>query len=311
MPVARAFLNGIQTSETSFLQNGQPIPSLPLCTNNATVLIGGLPPFPNNYLDGKIEELRIWNIARSQSDIQSTMNRRLTGLEPGLVAYYRFDEGSGTTATNLATGYGVGNGTLVNGTAWASSTAPIFAPNPTNDCNANGIPDDCDIESGISQDCNSNGIPDSCEPSGNDCNNNGVLDSCDIASGSSSDCNQDQIPDECQPVLDADGDGIQDGCDNCPSVVNPDQANNDNDAFGNACDNCPNTFNLTQIDSDGDGLGDLCDNCPGVVNPGQEDCDNDGYGDACGCSAERGDMNGDGLVNALDTQLFVERLLRP
>ena len=47
------------------------------------------------------------------------------------------------------------------------------------------------------------------------------------------------------------------------------------------------------------------------MNSGQEDCDNDGYGDACGCSAEGGDMNGDGLVNALDTQLFVERLLRP
>ncbi len=144
-----------------------------------------------------------------------------------------------------------------------------------------------------------------------DCNNNGVPDSCDIASGTSFDCNQDQIPDECQPVLDADGDGIQDGCDNCPMVINPDQANNDLDAFGNACDNCPNTFDLSQTDSDGDGLGDLCDNCPGAVNPGQEDCDNDGYGDACGCSAERGDMNGDGLVNGLDTQLFVERLLRP
>ncbi|MBI5765483.1 MAG: hypothetical protein HZA51_18395 [Planctomycetes bacterium] len=49
----------------------------------------------------------------------------------------------------------------------------------------------------------------------------------------------------------------------------------------------------------------------GRLKPGQEDCDNDGYGDACGCSAERGDMNGDGLVNALDTQLFVERFLRP
>src|SRR5262249_70818 len=31
------------------------------------------------------------------------------------------------------------------------------------DCNANGIPDACDITNGISIDCNANGIPDSCE----------------------------------------------------------------------------------------------------------------------------------------------------
>lgn len=176
------------------------------------------------------------------------------------------------------------------------------------ECNDNGIPDECELDG---NDCNNNYVPDDCELVGQDCNGNNIPDSCDIASSTSYDCNQDQIPDECQPVLDADGDGIQDGCDNCPMVINPDQANNDFDAFGNACDNCPNTFDLSQTDSDSDGLGDLCDNCPGVVNPGQEDCDNDGYGDACGCSAERGDMNGDGLVNALDTQLFVERLLRP
>ena len=36
-------------------------------------------------------------------------------------------------------------------------------PIGTNDCNGNGIPDECDIASGISQDCNSNGIPDECD----------------------------------------------------------------------------------------------------------------------------------------------------
>ncbi|MBD3348595.1 MAG: T9SS type A sorting domain-containing protein, partial [Candidatus Eisenbacteria bacterium] len=35
----------------------------------------------------------------------------------------------------------------------------------TTDCNSNGIPDDCDIESGISPDTNENGIPDECEGS--------------------------------------------------------------------------------------------------------------------------------------------------
>jgi len=32
------------------------------------------------------------------------------------------------------------------------------------DCNANGIPDECDITSGTSADCNANSVPDECEP---------------------------------------------------------------------------------------------------------------------------------------------------
>jgi len=36
---------------------------------------------------------------------------------------------------------------------------------PENDCNTNGVPDDCDIASGTSLDANGNGIPDECETS--------------------------------------------------------------------------------------------------------------------------------------------------
>ena len=37
---------------------------------------------------GKIDEVRIWNIARSQGEIQAVMNGSLSGDESGLVAYY-------------------------------------------------------------------------------------------------------------------------------------------------------------------------------------------------------------------------------
>ena len=47
------------------------------------------------------------------------------------------------------------------------------------------------------EDCNQNGIPDECEPDA-DCNGNTVTDICDISSGTSPDCQSDLIPDECQ-----------------------------------------------------------------------------------------------------------------
>jgi len=40
---------------------------------------------------GLIDEVRLWNIARTQEEIQSTMHTTLSGKEPGLVGYWRFE----------------------------------------------------------------------------------------------------------------------------------------------------------------------------------------------------------------------------
>jgi len=50
--------------------------------------VGGFPYF----LTGQMDEVRIWNYARTQGQIQSTMNVPLTGSEPGLVGYWDFNE---------------------------------------------------------------------------------------------------------------------------------------------------------------------------------------------------------------------------
>lgn len=75
------------------------------------------------YFKGDIDEVRIWNRARPAAEIAADMNHRLVGNEPGLVAYYRFDEGAGTTAydqTDRAL-----HGTLVGDARWTGSDAPL------------------------------------------------------------------------------------------------------------------------------------------------------------------------------------------
>jgi hypothetical protein len=43
-----------------------------------------------------------------------------------------------------------------------SSSGGMYRFLPFNDCNSNGIPDECDIDSGTSTDLNGNGVPDEC-----------------------------------------------------------------------------------------------------------------------------------------------------
>ncbi|NUM75140.1 discoidin domain-containing protein [candidate division KSB1 bacterium] len=57
--------------------------------------IGGQFDGSEYMFDGIIDEVRIWNIAKTQTQIQANMHTSLQGNEPGLVGYWRFDEGEG------------------------------------------------------------------------------------------------------------------------------------------------------------------------------------------------------------------------
>lgn len=46
----------------------------------------------NFFFDGNIDEIRIWNMSRTQTEIQNNLNTELTGLESNLVAYYKLDD---------------------------------------------------------------------------------------------------------------------------------------------------------------------------------------------------------------------------
>ncbi len=83
----------------------------------------GRPLATGRYYDGQMDELTFWDKALTQGEIRNMMCHKLSGNEPNLLAYYRFDNGSGSTLSNLVTNGP--DGTLVNGPAWVLSSAPI------------------------------------------------------------------------------------------------------------------------------------------------------------------------------------------
>ncbi len=87
-------------------------------TGNATLTIGQRVSGGSIPFGGIIDEVRIWNVARTQADIQRDMNKELCSAT-GLMAYYRFNQGNaGGTNTGQTTlidqSASSNNGTLLN-----------------------------------------------------------------------------------------------------------------------------------------------------------------------------------------------------
>ncbi len=80
-----------------------------------------------NFINGAIDELRVWNDVRTQAEIKANMHTELSGSESNLVAYYNFNEGTGTTVSDK--GNNSNNGTMANMTIddWVSNS--LFAQN--------------------------------------------------------------------------------------------------------------------------------------------------------------------------------------
>ena len=70
----------------------------------------------NNFL-GDIDEVRVWNVAKTQAQIAASMNSEICGSSTGLVAYYKLNEGiaggTNTGTTTTADEIANANGTLL------------------------------------------------------------------------------------------------------------------------------------------------------------------------------------------------------
>ncbi len=89
-------------------------------------------------LMGKMDDVRIWSVARSDGQILANRGVPLSGGTAGLLAYYKMDEGAGqsagdATANALNGTLGSTGGADVNDPAWGVSDAPVgfnlIAPN--------------------------------------------------------------------------------------------------------------------------------------------------------------------------------------
>ena len=108
----KLYIDGQEVAAGSF--DGTPSPF------DSDLLIGSSY-FDGRFFDGAIDEVRIWNVARSQQEIADNTTVDLTGTEDGLVLYLPMNEGAGNVASNLvdplcsATGVGVDDGNWVEG----------------------------------------------------------------------------------------------------------------------------------------------------------------------------------------------------
>ena len=230
---------------------------------------------------GSLDEVRIWNTALENSTISDWQNQELTSSHPDVSAlqvYYKFNEGSGTTANDLTYDY-LGNyesdGTITNA-QYVDSDIPDFTQNDDedlqdgNECDdvdADGICDDVDDCVGAYDEC---GI----------CNGDGIADgACDCDGNEDLGCGCGEIGPS--------------GCDNaCGSTAEVDECG-ECGGDGSSC-----ACTIGDVNGDGDvNVLDIVEIVGYIVN-GEGDFD-------LACA----DNNGDGAVNVLDIVGLVNDIL--
>lgn len=165
-------------------------------------------------------------------------------LDDASLRLYQYDPQTQTT-TDLATTLDTGLQTI-SATSNRTGIFLLGAALASADCNANGLPDVCEIDANSTAPGGPFFCTSGCDP---DCNKNGIPDSCDISSGTSQDCNANGLPDACEISISSTAPG---GPFHCLQNCDPDC--NDN-GVPDACD----ISALTSIDCNANGVPDECE----------------------------------------------------
>jgi large repetitive protein len=254
--------------------------------------------FTSDPLDGYLGEVRVWDHARTQSELISTMHFGLTGQEAGLYALWSLDEDPSSATASDATGNGW-TGTLMGDAVFTGS--PFFVNTST----GGDIPSFDFDEDGYTPtggDCDDNdlsilpGGTEACDEVDSNCDGDLVDGFANVDGDALPDCvdpdnDNDGDPDisDCEPLNPAIFTGAIELCDGLDSNCDGELVDGFSNLDGDAEPDC------VDLDDDGDGTDDLSDNCPLVANAAQIDTDSDGFGDDCDS-----DDDGDGSDDTQD-----------
>ena len=115
-------------TQTRWYWNGVPIGNPRIATAGVNVAavnhrIGARP--GGEFFNGTMDEIRVWNVARSAAEIAANFQQELNGDEPGLVAYWNFEGNLVDRAGGDNNGTAVGNAVVVSGV-----NAPVLPLGP-------------------------------------------------------------------------------------------------------------------------------------------------------------------------------------
>lgn len=147
----KLYLNGVpETLTTACVNPSGPVDVEGACPLHSTTAAGtdnSVPPVPRfdsiqhfglgtamtstgaaaGFFAGRIDEARVWNVARTQAEIQAAMSQELTS-GTGLIGRWGLNENVGLTAADSA-GPNIHNGTLTNGPVWTAAPPPALTSN--------------------------------------------------------------------------------------------------------------------------------------------------------------------------------------
>lgn len=115
--VLKIYINGVLANSLNYSGTINP--------SNYNLNIGSVPYTiqGGRFFKGNIDQVEIWNIALSSTLINQYMNCPPVGNELGLIAFWNFEEGSGTNISDLTSYHN--NGTLYNNPSWSADAKPV------------------------------------------------------------------------------------------------------------------------------------------------------------------------------------------
>ena len=118
------YINGELSFSTGMIGSFFPVPGSDQFYIGITFDENGSPALFDGF-DGTIDELRIWDFVRSEAQIKADLFKSYTTNQTGLIAAFNFDEGTGTTISDITNTF---TGTVTNLAEdnWVESDAGLF-----------------------------------------------------------------------------------------------------------------------------------------------------------------------------------------